>query len=208
MKQLRYTLLSDGSSDRGLLPILTWLLSDHLPSTSVQSEWADLRRLRHPPQTLPERIGVAIELYPCDLLFIHRDAERASREERVAEITKAQAGSPGAGFPAVCVVPVRMTEAWLLFDEAAIRRAAGNPNGLVHLALPTAVEALPNPKRVLREMLVGASEFTGRRRKKFHVSIAARNVAEHIPDFAPLRGFHAFAALEQDLQQLIEAKAW
>jgi hypothetical protein len=34
------------------------------------------------------------------------------------------------------VVPVRMTEAWLLADEFAIRSAPGNPNGTQSLDLP------------------------------------------------------------------------
>jgi hypothetical protein len=39
-------------------------------------------------------------------------------------------------MPVVCVVPVRMMEAWLLIDEMAIRRVAGNPNGRIPIELP------------------------------------------------------------------------
>ena len=52
----------------------------------VQSEWADLRRLPMPPQTLRERILNAVELFPCDLLFVHRDAEREYPQNRYTEI--------------------------------------------------------------------------------------------------------------------------
>lgn len=34
------------------------------------------------------------------------------------------------------VIPVRMTEAWLLGHELSIRSAAGNPNGSENLELP------------------------------------------------------------------------
>ena len=128
--ELRYTLLSDGSSDAALMPILDWLLIEHGVNKPIQSQWADLRRLRQPPDELSDRIRVALEFYPCDLLFIHRDAEKASYAERAGEIRNALTKiAEGDLPPNVYVIPVRMTEAWLLFDESAIRFAAGNRNG-------------------------------------------------------------------------------
>ena len=94
-----------------------------------------------------EKIQAAVKWYPCDLLFIHRDAEGQSLLERKAEIDEAVslACKTVAIPPAIAVVPVRMTEAWLLFDIPAIRAAAGNPNGSVDLDLPRLadVEGLP-----------------------------------------------------------------
>lgn len=139
MSDLRYTLLSDGSSDRALLPILNWLLRSHQSDFAVQPQWADLRRLPKQEQlNLSTRIKSSLELYPCDLLFIHRDAEKESRQKRVEEVRKAleQVGETVSQFPFVCVIPVRMTEAWLLFDEVAIRKASGNPRGKQILQLP------------------------------------------------------------------------
>lgn len=86
MNELRYTLLCDGSSDRALMPILTWALQQHCAESAIQAEWVDWGRLRNPPKTLSEKIRVALELYECDLLFVHRDAEKEPREARVAEI--------------------------------------------------------------------------------------------------------------------------
>jgi len=68
MSNLRYTLLADGSSDRALIPILTWLLREQEVVLAIQSEWADMARLRRPPRGLEERIEAALMLYPCDLL--------------------------------------------------------------------------------------------------------------------------------------------
>ena len=82
MQGLRFTLVADGSSDRALLPILVWLLREHFGSTPIQPEFSDLRRLPNPPKKLVERIDKSIELYPCDLLFVHRDAERESIDKR------------------------------------------------------------------------------------------------------------------------------
>ena len=212
MSDLRYTLLSDGSSDQALMPILSWLVHEHLADYAIQSEWSDLRRLPDPPKSLIERIEMSLELYPCDLLFVHRDAERAPLEERVQEIRNAVEGMPTplSMPPAVCVVPVRMQEAWLLFDEDAIREAAGNPKGKQRLELPPIeqLERLPDPKSILHGMLRSASGRTGRRMKKLPISTIVRRVPECILDFSPLRSLPAFRALESEIVRVIQEQGW
>src|SRR5947209_4717743 len=140
MSDLRYTLLTDGSSDRVLIPLLTWLLRTNGVNQAIQSEWADFRHLRVKPRDLAARITLSLKLYPCELLFVHRDAETEPRESRIVEISRAIDDAANTGLvsfpPTICVIPVRMQEAWLLFDVAAIRRAAGNPHGQENLILP------------------------------------------------------------------------
>ena len=212
MKDLRYTLLSDGASDQALLPLLTWLLRVHGTKRLIQSQWADLRRLRTRPPNLSARIQRSVELYPCDLLFVHRDAEAQSRQRRVDEIHLARSETDhlASTLPTICVVPVRMQEAWLLFDETAIRWASGNPHGQQLLALPPLrqVEQLPNPKSLLYELLREASGLHGRRRKNLLVSESARRVAEFINDFTPLETLPAFHALKSDIQSMIQMYGW
>lgn len=212
MEELRYTLLSDGPSDKALIPILTWLLRQHFPSLPIQSRWSDLRRLPRPPRELHDRIRSSIKLYPCDLLFVHRDAETTSLEERLSEINQAILNaSIDSQIPAViCVVPIRMTEAWLIFDINAIRQAAGNPNGTVPLNLPTLseIESIPNPKRVLRDILRTATELGTRRRRRFDTNIAVQRIPECIEDFSSLRSLSAFIALEEELKRTIEYQCW
>lgn len=209
MKEICYTLVSDGSSDRALIPILSWLLREHCPDHAIQPEWADLRRLPRPPKELPERIRTSMELYPCDLLFIHRDAEKSPREKRVRQIRQALAILPSQ--PAVCVVPVRMQEAWLLFDETAIRKAAGNPNGAQPLNLPETrmVESVPDPKGILHNLLRSASGHASKRRlQRLPISRFAFQITEYTATFAPLRSLAAFSALEKDLLKVIKTRGW
>ena len=213
MNELRYTLLSDGSSDKALIPILTWLLREHHVECAIQPRWADLRRLPKPklPKTLSSRIISSLDLYPCDLLFIHRDAEKQPRSFRVAEIQEAMEKAGESLFvPIVCVVPVRMQEAWLLFDEAALRRASGNPRGRQPLQLPdlARVEQMPDPKNELYSLLQTASGLTGRRLKDFPVRERAQRVAELIDDFTSLRVLSAFSELEAELEQVIQMQGW
>ncbi len=211
MQELRYTLLADGSSDRALLPILTWLLRQSCGAIPIEAEFADLRRLPHPPKKLSERINWSVELYPCDLLFVHRDAESAPIEEREAEIRKAlKESSVEDSVRVVCVVPVRMQEAWLLIDEAALRRAAGNPNGTQPLAMPDVkkLERLADPKQLICGLLRQASGLRGRRLKRFSWRSSAHRVAEMIDDFSVLYRLAAFQRLAAAVEQVSTAAEW
>ena len=214
MKELRYTLVSDGSSDRALLPILSWLLMGHQVMCPIQAAWANPGRLRNPPRTLASKIEWSLDFYPCDILFVHRDAEiraeRRSYQQRKDEIIGALANINLAQIPPICVVPVRMMEAWLLINEAAIRRAAGNPNGETPLNIPNTanLEGIPDPKEVLHTLLRVASELRGRRLKRFEVRRSTGLVAEYIDDFAQLRRLPAFRALEADIGETITINQW
>ncbi len=205
MNGLGFTLLSDGSSDQVLIPILHWLLARHGVVGPMASSWADFGRLPRPPQTLTDRIRTAIHLYPCDLLFIHRDAERASPASRKAEIRTALQAVASPRPSAVCVIPVRMQEAWLLIEEAAIRHAAGNRHGQEPLALPALreLERIPDPKAVLHDLLRQASGLNGRRLRNFRVREGARLVTELIRDFSPLLQLPAFQELDADLSKTV-----
>jgi hypothetical protein len=210
---LTYTLVTDGSSDASLKAVLEWLLRVNGVSCAIQGEWADLRQMPSPPTTLETKIGAAADLYPCEVIFVHRDAENASRQLRREEIEAAmQAATFEHGLaPAwVSVIPVRMQEAWLLFDENAIRRAAGNPSGRLALALPALerCEYLADPKSLLLDLLREASGLGVRRRAKLRVALMTQKIAEYINDFGPLRSLPAFAALEQDLREAIERHRW
>ena len=131
-------LLPKEAVDTALLPILNWMLIQNGVRCPVQPAWADLRVLPLPDRPrLTDKIRVSLDFYPCDLLFVHRDADTESREMRVQEIGKAVASLPEGLSPTfVSVIPVRMQEAWLLIDETAIKIAAGNRRYAGQLELP------------------------------------------------------------------------
>jgi hypothetical protein len=214
MNTLTLTLVTDGSSDAVLLPILTWLLRVNGVTMPLNPMWADTRRAKLPrPPDLTARLRAALDLYPCDLLCIHRDAERQTREKRVEEIRQAIDRIRTETLtlpPFVCVVPVRMQEAWLLFDEHALKHAAGNSSFRGSLNLPplSNLETLPDPKTVLHSCLQRASKLRGRRLDQFPVHKRTHRIAELIDDFSPLRALPAFQALEQEVQQVVAEAGW
>ncbi|WP_155322736.1 DUF4276 family protein [Desulfosarcina ovata] len=200
---LKYTLITDGPSDRALLSVLNWVCREQYPGP-VESQWFDPRPLSASLMPLGKRLRLSIELYPCNILFVHRDSEGQDPQTRYDEISEAaeSLSTAGESIPFICVVPVRMTEAWFLFDEKAIRWASGNPNGKTALDLPIlkTVERLPDPKSRLFESLKTASGLNTRRQKKLKLSQCRLRLAERIVDFSPLRVLPAFQRLENDVQ--------
>lgn len=207
MTEIRFSLLSDGSSDQVLIPILTWALRLWIPPlVPIQPTYADLRRIPNPPEELSGKIEKTIQLYPCNLLFVHRDAEGQPADQRYGEIDEAIRRIRLSNRSRhVGVVPVRMMEAWLLTDEIAIRKASGNPNGCESLDLPKCsdLERIPYPKKVLYEALKTASGLHGRRKKQFRVPQAIQRIPDFTQDFTPLRQLSAFRKLEEDLQAVL-----
>lgn len=211
MNELRCSLVADGPSDIALLPILKWLLIEVGVVIPIQSDFADLRHLPDPPHTLHDKIRASVEWYPCDLLFIHRDAEKQSVVLRRQEIANAlNQLSTSTINPSICVIPVRMTEAWLLFDEQAIRHAAGNRAGRHPLSLPELkdIEDLPDPKTTLHDLLRQASGLQGRRLRQFKAAPSVRRISDLLTDFSPLRQLAAFRALEEDIRVTITDAGW
>ncbi|MYC94090.1 MAG: hypothetical protein F4X14_03890 [Caldilineaceae bacterium SB0661_bin_32] len=212
MDELRYTLVAEGSSDAALLPILNWLLIQNGVRCPIQGERADVGALPLPIRPkLTDKISASLDFYPCDLLFIHRDSDRYTREKRTQEICKAISDLPEELSPVfVCVIPVRMQEAWLLIDEAAIKSAAGNRRYAGQLNLPplNRLERIPDAKEVLNGLLRQASDLNRRRQRRFPVAKRVRLVAEFIEDFTPLRQLSAFVALEEEVRSAIQANNW
>lgn len=206
MRELAYTLVADGPSDRCLERIIHWALEGASPRRKelvLTPQFADYRDAPNPPKGLVEKMRRAVQDFPCDILFAHRDAERGNPRDRRSEIL--QAAKEADIEPIVCIIPVRMTEAWLLFDESAIRQAAGNPHGSTRLKLPALnrMEEVPDPKAVLETALQSASEASGRRLKQFQrdLPLLKLRVTEYIEDFSPLRSLRAFEDFEKDVHE-------
>ena len=203
MSGLNYTLLCDGSSDQSLMYVIEWALR-HFGVRIEKGLWADLSSLRQKPKELSHRVALALECYPCDILFVHRDAEKEPYKVRLEEIRNSCRESKNRFVP---VIPVRMTEAWLLHDEQAIRTASGKPNGSKPLDLPTPkkVESEPDPKDVLNKALITASEMNGRKLNhlKRDLPQMRSRVAELIDDYSPLMKVDAFAEFLKNLRDAL-----
>lgn len=202
-------LVAEGSSDACLVRVLEWLLKECDPAPRVWRVEFATRRLRemvpeNPHGGLAAKVYAALAAAPCDLLFVHRDADNAGRGVRVNEIADAvRLVNPAK--PHVPVVPVRETEAWLLVDERAIRNAASNPNGTNVIDLPPVrkIEGISDPKSCLLQALRDASQLGGRHLKRFDAEVCRARVVDHMASFEPLRKLQAFRDLEADLSRVL-----
>ena len=207
MKELKYTLIADGSSDKTLLRIIKWSLDDLYPTLPNEGSFADFRVIPNPPKGLGDKVSAAKYYYPYDVVFIHRDAESTNTkiiEQRLTEINR-EIGE--AEFQkTVCVIPIKMMETWLLIDKEAIKKAAGNRNyaGTINLPSIKNLEKENQPKITLHNLLKEASGRKSRNLKKFNPDQAVHLVAENIEDFSPLRILVAFQAFEKELKKVVD----
>jgi hypothetical protein len=189
--------------------IIQWLFDDLYPRLPCIGNFADLRDMKNHPSVgnVVKRINEAGKLYPFDILFYHRDAEKNDRDiikkrkdEILGKIDQQLASK------LVCVVPITMMETWLLIDRDAIKKAAGNRNyaGTVDLPALSKLESIKDPKTKLHQTLSMTSGAKGRRLKTLNIHHAVHLVAENIKDYSPLRELSAFREFEKDLKTAVD----
>ncbi len=209
--EITYTLLTDGSSDNTLMHIIDWTFNQLVPKLPVQKQFADLRCMIKPPPNdkLNLRIAKAVELFPCNILFVHRDAEKSDDKTFQNRITEIQSSYECTNSSKDCklvkIIPIRMMETWLLIDINAIKIAAGNRNSKSNIQLPVInkLESLSEPKILLHNLIKEASELKGRRFAQLNVNQAVHLVAENISDFSVLRSLSAFRIFESELKHVL-----
>jgi hypothetical protein len=207
MKDLKYTLIADGSSDKTLMQIIKWSLDDLFPQLPNEGSFADFRNIQNPPKNLKDKVKLVSIYYPFDILFIHRDAETTDLkriEQRKIEISNELTYDYIKKI--VCVIPIKMMETWLLFDIEAIKKAAGNRNykGEINVPQIKNLEKEQQPKILLHDLLKEASGLKGRHLRNFNTDKAVHLVAENIEDFSPLKKLTAFNIFEQELKIVVD----
>lgn len=202
---VKFWLLPEGTSDRGLVPHLEALCQEGGADEAIGMA-PDLGRLRVKiGKSVREQLQAAMQ-YSTDLnvIFVHRDADAAdpsARREMVEEHAR------GSSIPCVPVIPVQELEAWLLLDEAAIRAVAGNPRGRCELQLPSlrAIESTREPKEVLKAAILRAADQTGRQadriRRRFDENREA--LLQRLDRDGPVRQLPSFQRLVADIQRVI-----
>lgn len=205
--RIHFVLVGEGTSDDGLIPHLENLCI-HLGADEVTGTGVDFRRLGQAiGHSLQAKLGAAIQLEPdANLYFLHRDADSPDPAPRYAEIANA-VEAVELTQEWVALIPVQETEAWLLLDEAAIRMVARKPRGRVTLNLPRAsqVESVASPKERLQEILVAASEASGRRLEKFRRDFPSqrRILLQRLPVGGRLAEVNSWVRLQSDLAAAI-----
>jgi hypothetical protein len=169
----------------------------------------DFGLLAKVPKDVRSRLLAGEKLSGCelDLVIVHRDSDNAGTDARRAEILSALPSLRGAPS-CLPIIPVRMTEAWLLLDEGAIRSVAGNPRGRADLGLPgvNGAERLADPKSLLSSALLAAAAVTGRRRERLakRFSQNRRQLLERLDHHGPVTQLASWQRLVSDIDALVE----
>ena len=193
---MRFLFVCEGKSDRPLVDHIQRLLIEHDQPDPDGEPW-------HYGARVADRIRQGLQAAGVpDLLFVHRDADSAGAEARYGEIEAAVRRVARDGPSWIGVVPVRMTEAWLLLDEAAIRDVVGKPGGRAPLGLPAPrhAERVANPKERLRDALLAASGNRGRRRRRFDREFPRlrRRLLEDLPIGGELERLESWVRFRDD----------
>lgn len=200
--RLRILFIGEGSSDSGISTHIRRIAADHDHNALITDPLVE--RLPPPPRkTVAAKLQAVKDLGGVyDLIVLHRDGDREGRAPRLAEISAA-AGKVMPDIPHVPVIPIRMTEAWLLLDEAEIRRVAGAPNNKTPLDLPkpSKVESIPDPKAVLKQTLARASGLSGRKLATFNDRFSRHRaqLLERIDPDGPIRTVPSWRDFNSDL---------
>lgn len=208
MPKISFVFIGEGSSDSGLVNHLESLCLD-CGAEEVTGTAPDLSALpRQVGHTVKAKLQAVLVLNAsANLVFLHRDADSPTADFRYQEIETATR-ELGLILPHVAVVPIQATEAWLLLDEVAIRRAADKPGGRTPLDIPRPreVENIHKPKERLWELLRTASELSGRRLTRFNRDLERRRwlLLQELPTHGPVCEVRSWQRLKADLTATIE----
>lgn len=207
---IRAVFVPEGSSDAPLGGIIRELFRrEELQVDVIVPEFSRLSE--SVKKDVGSKVRAALRLVDgeIDLFIIHRDADGPDCSPRRLEIEAALEEVEreiGGCLLRVPLVPIHMTEAWALLDEQAIREVSGNPNGRVSLSLPSVreCERRSDPKALLRDALVLASEERGRRleRVKRDFGEHRRRLLERLDPDGPVSMTSSWLNLVADIQQV------
>ena len=203
--------ICEGTSDEPLAEIVERIFVER--GCNLRLTVPPFDTLKGVAKDVRSRVDAGLKLigHSVDLVIVHRDADNAGWQARYHEISNAVAGvSPGSLM--IPIIPISMTEAWLLLDEGKIRFVSGKPSGKSRLKLPKVheVEGVSDPKDLLKEALLTASESTGRRRKTVAQRFGQhrRQLLQNLDVNGPVKDLSAWKLLSDRIDEVLrEIKA-
>lgn len=207
--RLTATLIRDGKSDTGMLtPIISWLFNDLYDDIILEMQSEDFKNVAYEIKVgdILEKIKyVGKEINP-DIIFVHRDSEKQGYDARLAEIEDKIKNS---NFydKIVRVIPIRMTEAWLLTDARAICIASGIKDKKkfkqVQDKLPKIgkIEEVSHPKMAIQDIIRELKKDKSSRNRGLPPMAL---IADNTENFAALRNLSAFKKFEEEVKTFID----
>ena len=183
MTTLVTVLYAEGPTDQRFLPLLIQRTAVQILSQRGHTIVDVLEPMLVEPPEKGERdhsiLAVARRVHGYHLLFVHADADAptatAALRQRIAPavalVQAAQQQGETVCTDLVSIVPVQMTEAWMLVDRAALRAVMGAPSDHHDLDMPVRpqqVEQIADPKQQLSRIFAEALASRTRRIRRRH----------------------------------------
>lgn len=183
MTTLVTALYAEGPTDQRFLPLIIQRTAVQILSQRGHTIVDVLEPMLVEPPAKGERdhaiLAVARRVHGYHLLFVHADADAptatAALRQRIAPgialVQAAQQRGETVCPDLVPIVPVQMTEAWMLADRAALLAVMGSPADHHDLAMPVRpqqVEQIADPKQQLSSIFAEALASRTRRVRRRH----------------------------------------
>lgn len=215
MRHLSSALYCEGATDAQFLRPLLLRLCESMAALSRETvEVADVMVLADAPEhrQLPRSARIELAAKAADgawlVLFIHADADgrdgRAARAERIQPGVERLGDLLGTTRQAVAVVPIRMTEAWVLADLDAFRTGVGTSRDDRALGLEDVVAHGADHVAAPKALFLAALSAAKPRAKGAQLGGYLGRIAESA-SFHQLRRLEAFRQLEAELEAALRA---
>jgi hypothetical protein len=218
MEELRIALYAEGTTDEQFLPSILQRTCEKLIAKNNQKAVNILD-----PRVIPKHRNItnrdesilqaARDASHFHILVVHADADYHTQERALKERFQPGHELVKRSNERVCkylvpVVPVYMTEAWLLIDNEALRSVIGTKMKAHELGLATKarqIEADSNPKQTLKNIVQKAYAHRSRRHQEVDLSIIYRSLGRviRLEQLENLKAYNQFVhALTETLKKL------
>lgn len=217
MTHLAMALFAEGSTDHQFIRIVAQRTAEHIlnQNSPMVVDVLDPQIVERSPGKQAKRIlDAAHSAYGFHLLLVHADADARTRDTAWADriepglqrVLEASKDCNQVCDKPVPVIPVQMTEAWMLADPFAFAETMGYEIPPTELGLPrrpSQVENFADPKAKLKEAIRTAqSNRPRRRRRDLKISDLYEPLAGTVR-LDRLAGVPAFCQFQTDLTQAL-----
>ncbi len=215
MKQLVLALYAEGRTDERFLPVIIERVASQIlyQRALTQVEVTEPNVLNHDPKVSgnAERIfSVAQKAAGYDALIVHRDADNRTADNALEihfepGLQLVQKSKKNVCRELLPIIPIRMTEAWMMADVEAFLAVVGTNLKAAELEFPPQprqVQAILDPKHELNMALDKIFTRRRRRRKKAKLGQYYEPLARRIK-LEKLDSVPAFHQFTDDLTNLL-----
>ena len=211
MSQIIIGFCTEGPTDvRFLESVVQRTFEDIAFECIQQVEILPIQHLRNGPGTFVEaKIKALQDAFERGVMVccIHIDADAATSDNvhktRIYPLMEAMVSQINICDNIVPIIPIQMTESWMLADTNLLKQELGTDKTDVELGFNRPAEAMADPKKVLNQAItIVNADLPKRRRYQLRLSDIYQPIGQKI-DLSKLRALSSFQAFEAIVRQAL-----